>query len=94
LCQWSRIGNVVTVAGKVDIDPTSANIQAQLGMTLPIASNFANDFECGGTGNYTAATSRGAGILADATNDRAEFNWFPQVATNQRMMFTFTYQII
>mgnify|MGYP003343263409 FL=1 len=43
-CQYVRIGNIVTVSGKVGIDCTAAAATAtELGMDLPIASNFTTE---------------------------------------------------
>ena len=57
-CQYVRIGNIVTVSGKVGIDCTAAAATAtELGMDLPIASNFTTEEQCAGT----AASENGAG---------------------------------
>ena len=59
-CQYLRVGDEVTVSGRVDIDPTTAaGTQVQIGVSLPIASNFANSNECGGT--IAAASTLQAG---------------------------------
>ncbi len=94
LCHYLRVGDVVTFSGKVDVNPTSAGSATTLGMTLPFSTNFGNDFECAGAGAYAAATSRPAAIIADATNNRATFQWVPEHSDSQRMMFTLTYQVI
>lgn len=94
-CQYMRVGNVVTVSGKVDIDPTSgSNTLTQLGISLPIASGVPNDFECGGVGHSSASHELGGAIRADTVNDRAELIFTTQtVITNQSWFFTFTYLI-
>ena len=93
-CQYLRIGNVVTVSGKVDVDATTSGSSTVLGMTLPFATTFGNQEECGGVGNYTALSTSGPGIYADTTNDRALFQWLAGASSNQRIMFTLTYQVI
>lgn len=92
-CQYIRVGSVVTVSGVVDADPTAAGL-VQLGIALPIASNFANANECAGTAAATGIAGQSAGIVADATNDRAEMKWIAVDTTNQPMAFSFTYRII
>ena len=92
VCQYMRIGNVVTVSGKVDITPTSANTYTELGMTLPIASNLTTDEECSGSGGGKSTQVTPALIMGDATNDRAEIEMRPG-AGSQTYYFTYTYQV-
>lgn len=91
-CQYMRIGSVITVSGKIDIQPTSATVTT-IGISLPIASSFTNDYQAGGTaspGNELFAGS----IKADATNDRAQLDFsIPATGTTSTSswFFTFTY---
>lgn len=91
--QYSRVGNTVTVTGKVDVDPT-AGASTQLGISLPIASNFANAQECAGVAFASGIAGQGAAIQGDATNNRAEMVWVAVDTTNQSMFYTFSYQVI
>ncbi len=94
-CQWIRVGNVVTVSGAVDIDPTTANIATTLGMSLPIASTTGAISNLGGvaTGNNATPISL-FGIYADTVNNRAKFETsvIGDVA-NRTYEFTFTYLV-
>ena len=45
VCQWLRVGNIVTVSGKVNIDQTTPG-QIELGISLPVASDFVADENC------------------------------------------------
>jgi hypothetical protein len=93
-CQYVRMGSVVSVSGKVAVDPTLAATATELGISLPIASNFGAAEDCGGVAFATAIAGQGAGIIADAANDRASMNWVAADVTNQPMSFTFTYRVI
>lgn len=94
-CQYSRVGSTVTVSGKVDVDATASGTSTILGMSLPIASNFANTNELSGVGvSINAAGVSGIGIYGDTTNDRATFDWFAGNTVNRSIYFTFTYRII
>jgi len=96
-CQYMRVGSVVTVSGKVSVTATANNAQTVLGISLPIASNFAAEENCGGlahTINNTAADQHGASIYADATNDRATFDYYETHGSADVFTFTFTYRII
>ena len=96
VCQYMRVGNVVTVSGKIEVTPTLNNAQTTIGISLPIASNFANSGECGGSSHTVANTTagHGAAIYADATNDRAEMDYFETHGVSDTFAFSFTYQII
>lgn len=93
-CQFLRVGRTVTVGGRVDVDPTLAATATQLGISLPVASNFGATEDCGGCAFASGIAAQGAGIRADAANDRAEMVWISGDITNQPMYFTFTYQVI
>lgn len=92
-CQYIRIGNVVTVSGRVNIDPTAAGI-CLLGISLPIASNFANANECAGTGVSPNVAGQCMAIQADAANDRAQMAWTAVDTAARATYFTFTYRVI
>ena len=92
-CQWMRIDSVVTVSGKFDVDPTSASTQTQLDLSLPVASNFGAEEDCGGTCGATAYDAAG-GIRANSVSDLASCRFYPSSALNQSWQFSFTYRVI
>jgi len=95
-CQYMRLGDTVTVSGKLDVEATSNNTQTTFGMSLPIASAFTAEEQLGGTGhtNDNTSSGHGASILADATNDRAEFDYYETHGGTDTISFSFTYTII
>lgn len=92
--QWLRVGDMVAVSGRVDVDPTVAAVSTQLGMSLPVTTNLANDYECAGTASASGVAAQGAAILGDAANDRAQMQWVAGDITNQAMYFSFSYRVI
>lgn len=96
--QYVRVGNVVTVSGGMTIDPTSASTSTRIGISLPIASNFAIPGNLAGYGSsMLSATVPGPGgpIFGDATNDRAEYCFTSDgTAANISHYFHFTYLVI
>lgn len=92
-CQYLRVGNVVTVSGKVDIDPTLNATTTQLGISLPIASNFGAREDCAGAGACNTI-AQSAAIRADFTNDRAEVDFISTTTLSSGMFFSFTYEVI
>ena len=93
-CQYMRVFNTVTVSGRLDIDPTTTLTSTQLGISLPVASNFGAIEDCGGVAFASGVSGQGGAILADTTNDRAQLQFICTDVTNQPMYFTFTYQVI
>lgn len=92
-CQYMRVGNRVTVSGRVTIDPTTTTTLTQLGISLPIASNIGNSQDCGGTAAASGVVDNPAAIIGDAINDRAELSYVCSDVTNHNMFFTFMYSI-
>lgn len=92
LSTYMRVGDTVTVAGQVDIDPTATGA-VLLGISLPTASNFSTAYQAGGTICAKAFVEAGM-IEADATNDRVSANFIAVDTTNHTFGFTFTYQVI
>lgn len=90
---YSRVGNVVTVFGRVDVDPTANGTTTQLGISLPVASNFANTWECAGTGGPQTFVET-AKINADTANDRAHMEFISTDLNAHSIIFHFSYRII
>jgi hypothetical protein len=93
VCQYMRVGSVVTVAGVVTIDPTATGA-TELGMALPIASDFAAVSQCGGTFSNQVTSGNVGSINADTSNNRAKFLMNAVDATSKVYTFTFTYLIV
>ncbi len=92
VAQYLRVGSVVTVSGRLDIDPTSA-AQTQVGISLPVASNFSDAGNLAGVAQCQQI-AMGAAILADTTNDRALLEYVATDTANRNVWYTFTYRII
>lgn len=92
-CQYMRVGSVVTVSGKVEVDITTTLASTVLQMTLPVASSFTVGEDCGGVGTTSADQTTTVAIFSDSVG-KAQFAWSDQVATgNRTYYFTFTYLI-
>lgn len=89
-CQYMRVGNVVTVSGKITVDYTATGI-ASIGISLPIASSISNNYEVAGVAH--AEVNPGGVIRGDATNDRAQFYIDTGSSAAYDYFFTFTYVI-
>lgn len=93
-CQYMRVGNVVTVSGQVDIDPTTTG-DTVMGVSLPVASNLSAQTNCGGTFAVLSGTVvQGGSIYADSVNDRVTFRMAASDTANRAYQFIFTYRVI
>lgn len=99
VCQWMRVGNVVTVSGQVSVTPTAGgSTLTSLGISLPIASALASATQASGTAGHNASSGAppvSAGIVeADATNDRARVIWGSLTTSAVPLSFVFTYVVL
>lgn len=90
---YMKQGNFVMCAGSVAMNPTAAGA-AELGMSLPIASNFAAARSLGGVATQSNTAGVVIAILEDTANDRASFQWVVVDAANRTHYFTFGYQLL
>ena len=93
-CGYLRVGNVITVYGRVDVDPTDTATLTQLGIELPEPSALLGDFSLAGVAFASGIAGQGAAIRGDPVNDRAEMIWISGDVTNQPMYFQFSYTVM
>lgn len=93
VCQYMRVGTVVTVSGAVTIQATAAASTATvLGMSVPVASNFTSVSQCSGTAvEESGATS--IRVYADSTNDRMTFAYPASTISARTYSFVVTYLV-
>lgn len=96
LCTWMRVGNVVTVAGIVGIDPTSPSTGTVLQISLPIASNFTSSLEAGGTAvRSNGAAAVAATVGAETASDTLSLAYLNDTdVANRNWTFTVTYLVL
>lgn len=92
-CGWYRVGDMVTVFGKVQIDPTAAAATI-LTMSIPIASGMTGgDTDAGGTGASSNITGEVIPIVSDGGADVVRFKFVATDITNRTVYFQFSYRI-
>jgi hypothetical protein len=91
---WSRVGNIVTVAGAVTIT-TNANGLTQLAISLPIASDFGNIYDASGNVIATATTTHSGIVYSNVANDYVviEFRHNGTVGADD-FRFTYSYEVL
>lgn len=92
--QWMRVGNVVTVSGRADIDAITTGLLTGLGLSLPIASTITQLYNCCGTANAGAGGNISAlNVQGDTVNNRAFITGIIGTAANDAVYYTFTYLV-
>jgi hypothetical protein len=94
--QYMRVGNTVTISGRVDIDATATG-NTVVQFSLPIASNFSSTAQGAGTAAFTSATVANnsfARLSAQATNFCIFLQCNSTITTSASWFYTFTYRVI
>ena len=92
--QWMRIGSVVNVSGRCTIDPTSASIATELGVSIPIASTTSLFTYVSGVAHSSNSVSLGGGCEADISNNRMAIRFINTTDVASRTWhYNFTYRI-
>lgn len=93
-CNYIRVGNVITVSGVFNANPTATG-DTEFLMSLPINSAFSAKTQLGGVAQSHNFDNDGTvSIIADITNDKAQFCWVTGRTTITGYSFTFTYRVI
>ncbi len=90
--QYMKVGNVVTVSGRIDVDPVAAGT-TQVGISLPIPAKFTKADQCCGAAACPSVAGQCASIQGDTSANRALMQWVAVDTSNQSMFLTFTYSI-
>ena len=90
---WTRVGDIVTVSGRVEVDTTAAG-STQLAIALPIASNIAGLEGVSGTACSNTVAAQSAAMRGDATNNCAVMDWIAVSTASENMYYIYQYMII
>lgn len=91
VCQWMRVGNVVTVSGVVELNATSSASSVEFKATLPIASTF-NAFELAGVGRQSSVNGGSFRVVSD--DNKAFFSGALSDNDTTNISFIFTYLVL
>jgi Pectate lyase superfamily protein len=94
VASWTRTGNVISVGWRADIDPTlAAPTLTQLGISLPVASNFTTGLDVWGAAAFSDISGQSGLFYSDSANDRAVFRYTASNAANATASGTFSYLV-
>jgi hypothetical protein len=89
-CQYIRVGDVVSVSGRLEVDATTANTLTIVSVSLPYNTTFANAHQCNGV--LTAEDNICGIILGVGT--AADLRFTPPNTGSFNYFFTLHFQII
>jgi hypothetical protein len=89
---YTRVGNVVQMGGTFTVDTVSSGAVG-FEMTLPVASNFADDTQAAGVAT-TSNDDVGGVIRSNSTSDRLAFSGTSTNLSARSVTFTATYLVI
>lgn len=90
--QFVRIGQMVTVSGTIQLDPTATGA-VSVRLTPPVASNFTGAFQCGGTATAVDGTFVGV-VTADAANKQILLSANATTTSARNVTFHATYRVL
>ena len=96
VCQYFRVGDVVTVSGRIVLTATTADTETTINVSLPVVSNLTLTHQLAGTAVSTTVGQFGVagGFSADTTSDVAQFRVQPSVTSSVFYSFTFSYRVL
>jgi lysophospholipase L1-like esterase len=93
---YTRLGNIVTCYVTVSVDPTLITTQTEVGIPLPVASNFtnANDVSGAGAGSVGNGLAAFVQVSANTTSDRATLIFQSGSTSASIVTLSFQYTIL
>ncbi len=88
-----RVGDIITVTGNFTVDAT-ANANVRFRMSLPISTSFSNTFELSGLTATQADSVKANRVIADTTNNEADFLLVNTGTGPDSKTFILTYRVI
>lgn len=93
-CQYLRVGNTVTVSGKITLRAALPATITSLDLDLPVSSTFGDEENAGGTGWSPAIAGAGFAVKGVGLSSTVQISFISVDATSHDYFFSFTYQII
>jgi hypothetical protein len=90
---YTRTGDIVTVSGRITMDPTTTGTLTQARLSLPIASNFSDTDQAAGTFANRGVIVGGV-ITSVAATDDVIFEFICADTASRNYIYTFQYRVI
>lgn len=93
---YTRVGNIVTVSGRMRMDPTAAATTTIIVLSIPVSvpGTFppASTYWASGTFASTSDNPETGGIIAEPGTDTVSLNWDSIGNTEQYLSYSFSYR--
>jgi len=91
---WIRVGNVVTVSGRIDLTPTSSPLAAQLEFSLPISTSLPASYSLSGSAAESSSAKESGAIAGCCPlGNSAVLLFYASAGGPTNFYCTFTYLI-
>ena len=90
--RWVRIGDVVTVSGRMQVDPVANTTATSVRIPLPVASDVLTVAFLGGSAISMNVADHVAFIEGDTANDAAIMSFTSRISTPVSWNFSFSYR--
>ena len=94
VARWIRVGDQVTVYGRISIDPITTATSTQVRVSLPVASNIGSNNDLAGVCVGDLSDESAGHIVGNAANDEALIEAFPVSTAQHTYAYTYSYTII
>jgi hypothetical protein len=92
VCMYTRLGDIVSVWGRISVTPTLTATSTSLGVSLPLTSALVAADDVAGT-VAAAGVAQTGGIEGDVANARAQMRFISNSAISFSMFFSFSYRV-
>lgn len=92
LATWTRVGDIVSVAGFFAVNHTANGAQTVARLSLPVASALAAQDDLGGA--CGAEDNLGGMVEADDTNNEALFRWQAPTSATRFIGYSYQYRVL
>lgn len=92
LATWTRVGDIVSVAGFFAVNHTANGAQTVARLSLPVASALAAQDDLGGA--CGAEDNLGGMVEADDTNNEALFRWRAPTSATRFIGYSYQYRVL
>lgn len=93
ICQYTRVGDRVSFAGVINVDPTTASSTASVQLSLPVASNFSASTDAAGVLAAANVSGESGALYADTSADTLVIAFRAVGTTLHSLYFSGMYQV-
>lgn len=92
--RWVRVGDQVTVYGRISIDPITTATSTRVRVSLPVASNLGSSNDLAGVCVGDLSDESAGHIVADTANDEAIIEAYPVSILQHTYAYSYSYTVI